>query len=255
MLSVDRANSIRQILSKRNSVTVSELSNMFDVSGETIRRDLQKISAEDPTVVRVHGGAYRVTPDGDPPYDFRQSSRVEEKKRIAAKCFELIREGDYLFLDSSTTTLYLSKLIAASGFDLTVITNSLGVLNELCMSERIRIIALGGRYTDKSRSFVGSSTLSVLSGLFAGKAFVSCAGLDMAFGLTHNNEEEAAIRKAMLLNSKKRYILLDSDKFGRCKPHGIISVDDIDAVFTDSVPDDRWPAYFAGHGVELRVCE
>ena len=129
MLSVDRTNSIKQILSKKNSVTVSELSLMFDVSGETIRRDLQKISSEDPTIVRVHGGAYRLTTDGEPPYNFRQSSRIGEKKRIAARCFEEIEDGDFLFLDSSSTALHLSKLIAASGLNLTVITNSLGVLN------------------------------------------------------------------------------------------------------------------------------
>ena len=255
MLSVDRANNIKQILSKQNSVTVSELSLMFGVSGETIRRDLQKLSSEDPMIVRDHGGAYRLAPDGDPPYNFRQSSRIEEKKRIAAKCFEKISDGDFLFLDSSTTTLYLSKLIAASGYNLTVITNSLGVLNELCSRESIRMIALGGKYTDKSHSFVGGNTLSELSGLFAGKAFVSCSGLDMAFGLTHSNEEEAAIRKAMLMNSKERYMLIDSNKFGRCKTHGIIPMDNVDAVFTDSLPDDRWLNFFAKYGVELHICE
>lgn len=255
MLSVDRTNSIKQILSKKNSVTVSELSLMFDVSGETIRRDLQKISSEDPTIVRVHGGAYRLTTDGEPPYNFRQSSRIGEKKRIAARCFEEIEDGDFLFLDSSSTALHLSKLIAASGLNLTVITNSLGVLNELCLIDSIRVIALGGRYADKSHSFVGSTTLAGLTDLFAGKAFVSCSGLDMSFGLTHNNEEEAVIRKTMLQNAKKRYVLIDSTKFGRGKTHGITAIDDIDAVFTDSLPDDRWLSFFEKHDVELRVCE
>lgn len=255
MLSVDRTNSIKQLLSKQNSVTVSELSLMFDVSGETIRRDLQKLSSEDPLIVRVHGGAYRVTPDGDPPYNFRRNSKIDEKKRIAASCFEEIKEGDFLFLDSSSTALCLSKLIAASGLELTVITNSLGVLNELCVSESVCIIALGGRYTDKSHSFVGNSTLAELAGLFAGKAFVSCSGLDMDFGLTYSNEEEAAIRRAMLHNSKKRYMLIDSSKFDRCKTHGITTVHNVDAIFTDSVPDERWLDFFSKHEVELRVCD
>lgn len=255
MLSVDRENSIRQILYKQSSVTVSELSVMFGVSGETIRRDLQKISAEDSMIVRVHGGAYRATPDGDPPYNLRQSSMVEEKKRIAARCFQEIEEGDFLFLDSGTTTFYLSKLIATSGLDLTVMTNSLGILNELCISDSVCIIALGGRYAEKSHSFVGHSTLTELSGLFAGKAFVSCSGLDMAFGLTHNDEEEAAIRKTMLLNAKERYVLIDSNKFGLCKTHGIISMDDIDAVFTDSAPDESWLSFFKEHETKLHVCK
>lgn len=132
MLSVDRENSIKQILYKQNSVTVSELSCMFGVSGETIRRDLQRISAEDPMIVRVHGGAYRATPDSEAPYNFRQSSMIDEKKRIAARCFQEIKEGDFLFLDSSTTTLYLSKLIATSGLELTVMTNSLGIFSTSC---------------------------------------------------------------------------------------------------------------------------
>lgn len=255
MLSVDRENSIKQLLCKQNSVTVSELSSMFGVSGETIRRDLQKISAEDPMIVRVHGGAYRVTPDGEAPYDFRQSSMLDEKKHIAARCFHEIEEGDFLFLDSSTVSLYLSKLIATSGLELTVMTNSLGVLNELCMSDSIRMIALGGRYSDRAHSFVGHSTLAELSDLFAGKAFVSCSGLDMTFGLTHNDEEEAAIKKAMLQNSKKRYLLIDSKKFGRSMTHGIISIDDIDAVFTDSAPDERWQSFFKDHETELYVCQ
>lgn len=255
MLSVDRENSIKQILYKQNSVTVSELSCMFGVSGETIRRDLQRISAEDPMIVRVHGGAYRATPDSEAPYNFRQSSMIDEKKRIAARCFQEIKEGDFLFLDSSTTTLYLSKLIATSGLELTVMTNSLGILNELCASDSVRIIALGGRYTDRSHSFVGHSTLAELSGLLAGKAFVSCSGLDMTFGLTHSDEEEAAIRSAMLRNSKERYVLIDSKKFGHCKTHGIMSMDDVNAVFTDAAPDEHWLSFFKEHEARLIVCK
>ena len=77
----------------------------------------------------------------------------------------------------------------------------------------------------------------------------------MSFGLTHNNEEEAVIRKTMLQNAKKRYVLIDSTKFGRGKTHGITAIDDIDAVFTDSLPDERWLNFFEKHDVELRVCE
>lgn len=79
MLSVDRINSIKQILQKNNSVTVADLAEKFYVSSETIRRDLQKICDEDPMTIKVHGGAYRILPDADPPYAFREGSRIEEK--------------------------------------------------------------------------------------------------------------------------------------------------------------------------------
>lgn len=255
MLSVDRTNSIRQLLIKNNSVSVAELSKMFGVSGETIRRDINKIVNEDPMVLRVHGGACRIAPDSDLPYSFRESSKIEEKKRIAAACLEEISNGDYVFLDGSTTTLYLSKLIATSNISLNVITNSLGIVNELCSNENIKIIGLGGKYTDKSHSFVGNTTLSQLVDLFAEKSFVSCSGIDMRFGITHNNEEEAAIRRSMLLNSKKRYLLIDSNKFGRCKMHRIITADNVDIIFTETSPSAEWIDFFEKNKIELKVCK
>jgi len=168
MLYVDRVNYIKQMLAKNNSVTVVELSRDLGVSGETIRRDLNTLTKDDPMIVRVHGGACRVTPDADPPYEFRQISRVEEKSKIANACFSRISEGDFLFLDSSTTTLYLAKRIAASELNLTVITNSVGVINELRHNKNIKLICIGGKYTDATHSFVGSTSLIDLSNIFAG---------------------------------------------------------------------------------------
>ena len=255
MLSVDRLNSIKQILMRENSVSVGELSKIFGVSGETVRRDLGRISQEDPMVIRVHGGAYRVTADNDPPYDFRQTSKVDEKRRIAQTSFSYINDGDFMFLDSSTTTLYLSRLIAESGFKLTVITNSLGVVNELCHHENIRIICLGGKYTPDTHSFLGTTTVEELSSLFAAKSFVSCSGIDLDFGITHNSDGEAAVRRLMLTNSKKRYLLIDANKFGRCKTHKIISPGSIDAVFTNSDPGSEWREYFDSFNIRLEICD
>lgn len=255
MLSVNRMNSIMQMLNKNNSVSVAELSASFGVSSETIRRDLDKLTSENPMIVRVHGGAYRITPDEDPPYGFRETSRVVEKKRIAEACFTRINDGDFVFMDSSTTTLYLSKLIADSGYNLTVITNGLGIINELRGVPNIKIICIGGKYTDQSRSFVGSSALENLAGLYASKAFVSCSGIDREFGITHNSEDEAAIRKVMLSNSKNRYLLVDSNKFGRCKTFKIINLDVIDEIFTDREQGEDWLAMFKQHGILLNVCD
>jgi len=255
MLYVDRVNYIKQMLAKNNSVTVVELSRDLGVSGETIRRDLNTLTKDDPMIVRVHGGACRVTPDADPPYEFRQISRVEEKSKIANACFSRISEGDFLFLDSSTTTLYLAKRIAASELNLTVITNSVGVINELRHNKNIKLICIGGKYTDATHSFVGSTSLIDLSNIFAGKAFISCSGIDIKFGITHNNEEEAAIRRLMMLNSKERYLLIDSNKFRRCKTHRITTMDNVDYIYTDWTPDSEWCDFFKKNHIELRTCK
>lgn len=255
MLSVNRVNAIKQILQKSYSVTVADLAEKFYVSSETIRRDLQKICDEDPMIIKVHGGAYRILPDADPPYSFRAGSRIEEKKRIAMRAFEEIKDGDYLMLDGSTTTLYLSKLIAASPLHVTVISNGTSIINELITNENISIIGIGGRYTDATHSFVGSISIQQLSGLFAGKAFVSCSGIDLNNGITHNSEEEAAIRRLMLKNSRNRYLLLDGNKFGRCKAHRIIDLNTIDKIFTDVAVGNEWDKLFEDNGIELIRCE
>ncbi len=254
MLSVDRQNDILRRLSKDKSISVATLSSDYDVSAETIRRDLDKLCAQDPMIIRVHGGAYRVTPDGDPPYTFREGSRVEEKTRIAKACFSRIQDGDFVFLDSSTTTLYLSKLIAASNLHLTVITNGLGIINELSACPNIGILSVGGKYTDSTHSFVGSTAFTDLSGLFATKAFVSCSGIDLNFGITHNNDDEAAIRKIMLTNSKVRYLLIDSNKFGRCKTYRIVGFEMIDQIYTDHELSDEWVELFKRYNIQLSVC-
>ena len=254
MLSVDRQNDIVQRLFKDKSVSVASLSSEYRVSAETIRRDLDKLCSKDPMIIRVHGGAYRVTPDGDPPYSFRESSRVEEKTRIAEACFHRIREGDFVFMDSSTTTLYLSKLIAASDLHLTVITNGLGIINELSKCKNIDILGVGGKYTDATHSFVGNTAFSGLSGLYAAKAFVSCSGIDLDFGITHNSDDEAAIRKIMLTNSKERYLLIDSNKFGRCKTYKIVGFETIDEIFTDNELPEEWHALLRKNSIRLTIC-
>ena len=168
MLSVDRLNSIKQILAKEHSVTVAELSKAFNVSSETIRRDLDKLSAEDSMILRVHGGAYRVTADNDPPYTFRQSSKVDEKLRIANACMSMVDNGDFMFLDSSTTTLYLSKQIAKSSLRLTVITNSLKSpwrsLTKTWLSPTRCSVSANSRGTEKEKLETKLSISSVITG-------------------------------------------------------------------------------------------
>lgn len=257
MLYIDRINSIEQLLIKNNSVSVNELSHMFGVSGQTIRRDLRAISQKNPTIICIYGGAYRLVPDGEPPYNLRQGSKVEEKRRIAKQCIEKLEDGDYLFLDSSTTTLYLAKLIANLDINLTVITNSLGAIDELHEKENIKLICIGGRYTRDTNSFIGSTAIQTISNLYATKAFISCSGIDSTFGITHISEEESDIRKIMLKNSKNRFLLIDSNKFGRCKSYKVASLNTglVDVIYTDCDPGEEWELLLSDMRITLQICD
>lgn len=255
MLAIKRLSAIRDSLTENESVSVAELSKTFCVTEETIRRDLDKIVKDDHSVVRVHGGAYKIkTFDREAPYELRETLLVEEKERIARRSFSMLEEGDTIMLDSSTTALHLAKIIKQSTLKIAVITNSLRIAMELSDCGHTNLIMSGGAYRPSSRSFVGYATTGVLEELHADKAFVSCSGLHERFGMTDNSESEAHVRRQMLAQSDYRYLLVDSDKFGRCKTHRIAALDGVQAVFTDREPNEGLREMLASHHIDLYIC-
>jgi len=255
MLAVERLSAIERALISMDCVSVAELSNSFSVTEETIRRDLDKIVQNDPSVVRVHGGAYKIkTFDHEAPYQLREQLLVEEKERIARASFLKIQEGDTIMLDSSTTALHLAQYIKKSSLKISVITNSLRIASELSDCDHTNLIVTGGTYRPSSRSFVGYATTTMLKELHACKAFVSCSGVHQKFGLTDNNESEAQVRRLMLANSDNRFLLVDSDKFLRCKNFHIADFSGIHAFLTDRQPDGNILAALKENQVELIIC-
>lgn len=255
MLAIERLSSIRELLNKNDSVTVAELSKLFNVTEETIRRDLERIVRSDSSVQRVHGGAYKIkTFDHEAPYQLRETLLVEEKARMAGQGLRLLAEGDTIMLDSSTSALYLAKAIKSAGIRLCIITNSLRISLELSDCTHISLIMTGGSYRAASRSFVGYATTAALSGFHADKAFVSCSGLHERYGLTDNSESEAQVRRRMLLNSDLRYLLVDSDKFSLSKIHHISSLQGIQAILTNKEPIGELKMVLEKEGIRIIIC-
>lgn len=254
MLAVERLSSITETLNANDSVSVSDLSKAFNVTEETIRRDLEKIVKGDHTVVRVHGGAYKIkTFDHEAPYQLRETLLVEEKSRIAQASLSFIDDGDTIMLDSSTTALHLARLIKNSAMKISIITNSLSIASALAECTHINLIVTGGMYRPSSRSFVGYSTTNALEEYHAEKAFVSCSGLHEKFGLTDNDQGEAQVRRLMLNNSDQKYILVDSDKFGRCKKYRISQLGSLHAMITNAEPDENLRLALEKNNIKLIV--
>jgi len=255
MLAVERLTAIEKALDTSDCISVAGLSKSFRVTEETIRRDLDKLVDKDPTVIRVHGGAYKVREfDQEAPYQLREAMLVEEKDRIARRSLALLEPGETIMLDSSTTALHLAQCIKLSTLRLSVITNSLRIATELSDCNHTNLIVTGGTYRQASRSFIGYATTTAMEDLHADKAFVSCSGLHPVYGLTDNNEGEAQVRRLMLAHSSARYLLVDSDKFGRCKNYRIADLDGINALFTNREPDAGLKSLMTACGVELEIC-
>ena len=250
MLAPERQKFILDELHKDGAVTVSRLATSLDVTEETIRRDLEKLEKQE-SLRRTHGGAVPI--DGttyELSLEKRKSTNVEVKQKLAAIAANHVVSGDTIFLDASTTTFFMAKEIKKLK-NITVITNSLRVIAELCSCEHIKLIAVGG-IVSSNQSFVGSlSERSIRESYFANKMFFSSKGVTKENGILESNEQECGIKQSMLSNSEAKYFLCDSAKIGRVSFAKLTSLSDIDYIITDKTPDEEFVSALEDNNVKL----
>ncbi|HHX77338.1 MAG TPA: DeoR/GlpR transcriptional regulator, partial [Firmicutes bacterium] len=156
MLAVERRALILSELKEHQTIRVADLSKKCGVTEETIRRDLERLEQSN-LLVRTHGGAIAIQSGAEMSFDFRNQQNVREKQQIARKAASTLSRGDTIFLDASTTSLYLAQEIS-NKTDLTVITNSARIVFELSNKPHITVISTGGILRSTSLSFVGPLT-------------------------------------------------------------------------------------------------
>lgn len=249
MLAAERRKLIMERLYEDKRVIVSELSKEFDVSEETIRRDLEHLSLEG-NVTKTYGGAVLDERSSiELPFNLRQKENPDGKQRIAELVSNEINEGEHLFLDASTTAVFIAKNIKQK-HNLTIITNSVENVLELADAEDIEVICTGGVLRANSMSFRGNKTLETICSCNADKVFLSCKGLDINKGATDGNEDIAGIKLNMIRSSIKTYLVVDSSKFDRIGFSKICDLKDIDVVITDVEPDDKWKKAFEDNNIQ-----
>ncbi|MBW8349201.1 DeoR/GlpR family DNA-binding transcription regulator [Bacillus sp. IITD106] len=235
MLVAERHKKIVEIVNNRLSIRVSELSEIFSVTEETIRRDLEKLESEG-KLQRSHGGAVSIQePDSEIHFSERVITNVPEKKAIAKEAADQVNHGDRIILDASTTAWYMAKELP--NIPLTVVTNSIKVVMELSKKEKIEVISTGGKLLSRSLSFVGPLAELSISNYHVDKAFISCTGVHFEDGLSDSNELQALIKKQMIMRSERVYLMADSSKFGKRAFSQIHSIQEVDIVITDKKID------------------
>ena len=193
MLPIERRNEILSKLMLDGRVVVSDLSVLYDVTEETIRRDLDKLEKEG-LAKKTYGGAVRNDDlNVDLPYTIRKQTNVEGKKYIAELIGKLIGDGENILLDSSTTALYTMKSIYNRS-NMTIITNSIEMLMEAPLKTDWKFISTGGHFSQTSLSLTGSRAEDVISSYNADKAIISCKGIDMVKGFTDTTDDNAGVR-------------------------------------------------------------
>ena len=248
MLAAERRNLILEKIHEDKKVIVNVLSKEFDVSEETIRRDLEKLE-EDGHVIKSYGGAVINDKSGiDLPFNVRWKANAAGKQKIAEIISHEIEDGDHIFLDASTTAVFIAKNIKQKR-RLTVITNSIEILLELADVSGWDIIATGGFLKSESMSLQGKKALDGISSYNVDKVFMSCKGIDLEKGITDGNDETAGIKQKMLRAADKVYLAVDSTKFEKAALSKICGLSDTDVIVTDLKPEERFIETFEKLGI------
>lgn len=232
MFALERQKRILETLKTDGAVWVSKMSVELGVTEETVRRDLEKLEKQE-LILRTHGGAIPIDEGNhEMSLEKRKNLNIDCKIRLAKEAVKHIAAGDTVFLDASTTTFYIARELKGMK-DVTVITNSIRVINELSGVSGLKVIGVGG-VVSNNQSFVGSQAQKIISeNFFANKMFFSSRGITINAGILESNDYECEIKQCMLKNSDKKYYLFDKSKVGRVGFAKLTQFDTIDCFIAE----------------------
>ena len=251
MLVAERYAFIVSLVNERGSIRVSELSELCEVTEETIRRDLDRLEQAG-RLRRSHGGAVSVKDaQSETPYLEREVTNAEEKRRIAREAIKHIEPNERILLDASTTAWYMASIMP--DIPLTVLTNSIKVATELAAKERIQVISTGGILAQRSLSFVGPLTERSLEGYHVDKLFFSCRGVHLTRGVSESNELQGRVKQRMIGMADRVYLLADASKLGAQAFTHVAEISEINVVITDKRIDSASLSQLEEHGIAVSV--
>lgn len=251
MFAEERRLKIAEIINRGDSVKVGELSREFGVSESTIRRDLNELERFG-LIMRTHGGAVSTQINKlEATFVEKQDKYSNEKEKIGKIAAEQIKGGDTIILDSGTTTWYLSKFINAK--NITIITNSIALANELSNRDDIQLINTGGITRSNTKAQVGSITERTIKQFRVDKAFLGANGISLKSGITTPTLQEAGVKQAMMDVADRVYMLVDESKFEQVYFSWICDIKDIDYMITNKERPKEEMKYYRNIGINILI--
>lgn len=242
----EREKLILELMLKEKHVTVKQLARTLYASEPSIRRDLASLEAAQ-LIRRVHGGAIlNENGSGDTkiPFTIRALEQSNEKIIIAKKATSLVKDGDVIFLDASSTAFNMIPFLADKK-DITVITNGIKAINALCEYNEghIRTISTGGKVHPSCLALVGEDAFVTVEQYNADVFFFACRGLSMDGRLTDIAPDEDYVRLKMLARSKRSYLLCTAEKIGKMYYHNLCSIDRVTGAVFGAPPPETLEKY------------
>lgn len=254
MIKDKRINKIEEYIIEHKSVSLDELMDVFKVSKNTIRRDVQEL-VEKGDFKKVYGG---VAVDDDTrtkleSFHDRQVRNQIEKEMIGKSAANYVEDGDIIFIDSGTTTIEMIEFIKNK--QVTVITNSLDFIVRALPYENLNVITAGGILERKTNSFGSLKYMDILNAYNINKAFMASTGISLSNGVTNASPLESELKATIVNRSSKVFLLVDHDKFDKYGLMTYCRLDKIDYLVTDIKPNEVYQNYADKNGIQIVVAE
>ena len=247
MLKQERQSFILREINLHNKVLSSDLCDQIEVSEDTIRRDLNEL-ADDGKLIKVHGGAlsksYHISSNTNHVYS------LDEKKTIASKACRLIDDGMFVLTTGGTTIIELAKALPVE-LRATFFTGSLQAAREYIHHPNIEIIFIGDRISKSSQITVGGEAISRIKQIKADLCILGTNAVDIEHGITDNDWEVVQVKKAMIESSKKVVSLTISEKLNSAQRLQVCSLDKIDVLITELLPNDELLKPYIDTGINV----
>lgn len=252
MLGPARREIIEDLINTQGTVVVSELADRFDLTEETIRKDLKRLE-EKGVLKRIYGGAVRVNVHKEVDVNVREKLLIKDKELIGTTCANFIDTYDTVFFDGSTTAYFVAK--AAIDKPRTVITNSLMIADLFAESNKTKLILVGGNFDPSRRIFLGKTTEDCLKLYRFNKTFISCEYIHLQHGITDANESRALVRRMAIQQAEHAYLVVDNTKFNGTAPYFISPLDSISTLVTNKPISETWRSGLKQNKIEYVVAD
>ena len=246
----ERQKQILSLLTRQGRLSVAEIVQQFSISEATARRDLESLASQG-KVQRVHGGVITVeqAPPELPILD-REREQSDEKALIGRAAASLVSEKETVFLGSGTTVLEVARNLRDRK-QLTVITNSLPVLNMLAGLKEIAVISLGGMLRESELSFIGHITEQALTEVRVDKVFMGTRGVSLDYGLTNDYLQETLTDRAILKIGREVVIVADYSKINRVSTVLLARLEVMSTFVTDGKADKKFLQAMKKRGIRV----
>ncbi len=250
MLPTQRRQAILAEVSERSAVAADELAREFDVSVETIRRDLRDLQQRG-LLDRVYGGATRLAGrSSEGSFAARSALNTSAKRAIAQLAVALIEPGETIVIDVGTTALEVARALPASWHG-RVLTSSVPAALELAARDGIELLLCGGQVRGGDAACSGAHAEAFFAEFYADRAFLGSGGVHPEAGLTDYYPAEAVVRRTIIAQAAASYVLADSSKLGAIAVHRVCPLDRIAAVLTDDARNADAYAALSAAGVAM----